>query len=82
MLNMLRYLLILFFLHNRGADVVSTAIPGGAAAWNASHHLHPKPTKTLANATFNKAFAKVKNGSALGVSVDAIVILRFLLFCS
>ena len=38
-----------------------------------AHHLHTKPTKTSANATFNKAYAKVKNGSALGVSVNAIV---------
>jgi hypothetical protein len=33
----------------------------------------PKPIKTLANAPFNKAFAKVKNGSALGASVNEIV---------
>ena len=55
-------------------DEVSTAIHGGAAAVNAPHHLHPKPTKILANASFYKAFAKAKNGSALGVSVNAVVI--------
>ena len=44
------------------------------------YRLHPKPAKTLANATFNKAFAKVKNGLALGVSVHAIVILGLYLY--
>lgn len=38
-----------------------------------THHLHPKPTKTLANATFKKTYANAKNGSALGVKVNAIV---------
>ncbi len=38
-----------------------------------THHLHPKPTKTLANATFNMDYAEDKNGSALGVGVNAIV---------
>lgn len=33
----------------------------------------PKATKTLLNVTFNKAFANVKNGSALGISMNAIV---------
>jgi len=40
---------------------------------NDRNHLRPKPTKTLANSTFNKAFAKTKNGLAFGVSVNAIV---------
>jgi hypothetical protein len=46
----------------------------GVSTAERTHHLHPKLTKTLANTTFNKAFVKVKNGSALGVSVNAVVI--------
>jgi len=42
-----------------------------------SHHLHPETTKPLANATFNNAFLKTKNGLALDVSVNAMVMGRF-----
>ena len=55
------------FLH---LEVVFTI----AISPDAQRHASPAPkaNEDLANATFNKAFAKAKNGSALGVSVNAI----------
>jgi hypothetical protein len=39
------------------------------------HHLSPKPTKSLAKATLTRHSQKQEYGSALGVSVNALVIL-------
>jgi hypothetical protein len=42
---------------------------------NDMHHLSPKPTKSLAKATLTRHSQKQEYGSALGVSVNALVIL-------
>jgi len=58
---------------NKELDEISTAIPGGAAAWNDTHYLRPKPMKTWQERLFTQTAQKVKNDLALDVRVNVIV---------
>ena len=56
-------------------DVVSTAVPGGVAAWNGSASPVPKANEGLVKAKFYTEMANAKNAPALGIRVNAVVLL-------